>query len=381
MLAGAQIGNDILPIFITTKPDTVDPARFRGMGFLMAPNILITCWHCICDPLEKGQQYAAVVKEGARYTTHPLLNTEQHPLGLDIALAQVDLAPEPGLTLGIRELSPGDSIFTYGYPLPGRPPTGDARPKSPLNVRFLRGYVTRSLYYSQAGFVRTPCYELDLPATYGLCGAPIIKSRTREVAGVIFGSLDAPQLNLSPEPGPSVKNKQAGTGQAISFGLAHYTDSLWGLRGMGTQDKPPREFLELAGSMERPNKERMERPIDLWPLPAKPGETTPGAHSRSDEGILDLESLDTLPEEKPSSIWTEAVSMGKQARDASASILSKISRSDKARAEADTERMQRKLADYEAKLTPEQSEMLREARRILEELRAMYPKEYLDLAA
>ncbi|MEA3254109.1 MAG: serine protease, partial [Chloroflexota bacterium] len=322
MLEGAHTGNDILPIFITTKPDTVDPARFRGMGFLIAPNILITCWHCICDPLEKGQQYAAVVKEGESYTTHILLNAEQHPLGLDIALAQVDLAPELGLTLGIRELSPGDSIFTYGYPLPGSPPTGDARPKSPLTVRFLRGYVTRSLYHNQAGFVRTPCYELDLPTTYGLCGAPIIKSRTREVAGVIFGSLELPQIILSPEPGSSVKNKQIGTGQAISFGLAHYTDSLWSLRGTVTQGKPLREFLELAVSMEKPDKERIERPIDLWPLPAKPRETTPRAHSRNDEGILDLESLDTLPEEKPSSIWAEAISVGKQARDASASILS-----------------------------------------------------------
>lgn len=50
-----------------------------------------------------------------------------------------------------------------------------------------------------------------------------------------------------------------------------------------------------------------------------------------------------------------------------------MSGSEKAKPDREMERLHRKLAEYEAQLTPEQREKLMEERRIVEELRSMYP--------
>jgi len=345
MPAGVCVENDILPIFVVMKPDTVTPALFRGIGFLIAPNILITCWHCVCGSLESGQQYAAVVKERGGYAAHFLLNMEQHPLGLDLAIARVDLVPKLGLVLSAKELSPGDEIMTYGYPLTDRLLTDSEHVRFQLNARFLQGYVTRSYYYSHPGFVRTPSYELDIPVPHSLYGAPIIKLRSKEVAGVFFGSLDIPRIEQISGVDREAGKQQVEIERVASFGLAHYTDSLWSLRGSVTQGRPLREFLGFDSKVGRGVGERI---------------------GSSERLVAEMAGGGTRISAEIASLW-------RQVKQAPVNV---IFRREETKAVAEREELLRKFEKYKWQLTPEQLEGLSEERKIVEQLRAMYPKKY-----
>ena len=348
MPSGVYLGNDVLPIFVVMKPDTVTPALFRGTGFLIAPNILITCWHCVSGPLESGQRYTVVAKEGSGYAAHFLLDVEQHPLGLDLAIARVDLVPKFGLMLSAEELSPGDDIVTYGYPLTDKVLTDSEHIRFQLNARFLRGYVTQSYYYNHPGFVRTPSYELDIPVPHSLSGAPIIKLKTKEVAGVLFGSLDVCRIEQFPGVDREAGSQQAGIERVASFGLAHYTDSLWSLRGMVTQGKPLREFLGLESKVG-------ERPT---------------------EKIGIRERLITQPAEEVTQMPVAIVNLWRWVKEIPATVMPGH---EKSRAAAEMEELHRRLEKYESRLTPAQLEKLREWRRTIEELKSMHP-DYTDFA-
>ncbi|MBN2186320.1 MAG: trypsin-like peptidase domain-containing protein [Dehalococcoidia bacterium] len=349
MPAGVYVENDILPIFVVMNPGTVTPALFRGTGFLIAPNILITCWHCVCGSLESGQQYAAVVEERGKYSAHFLINREQHPLGLDLAIARVDLVPKLNLVLSAKELSPGDEVMTYGYPLTDRLLTDSEHVRSHLNARFLQGYVTRSYYYSQPGFVRTPSYELDIPVPHSLYGAPIIKLGSKEIAGVFFGSLDIPRVERISEVDRESEKQQVEIERVASFGLAHYTDSLWSLRGAVTQGRPLREFLGFDSKVSRGVSERIVSPKRLVAEPAR-------------EGIR---------------ISAEITSLWGQAKQA---LVNATFRREETKAVAEREELLHKLEKYRQRLTPEQLESLTEERKVVEQLRAMYPSKYPDPA-
>ena len=49
----------ILPIFKTKKAEPYELISFQGMGFIAAPRVLITCWHCVSGTLEKDEQCQA----------------------------------------------------------------------------------------------------------------------------------------------------------------------------------------------------------------------------------------------------------------------------------------------------------------------------------
>ena len=347
MSSHIQLEKDVFPIFVVRKSDTVMPVLFCGTGFLIAPHVLITCWHCISQTLASGQLYAALVKETEGYTTHFLLNMQQHSQDLDLAIAQVDIAPEFGLSLSMQELLPGDDVITYGYPPVDKVLAGNEDTKLWLNARFLRGYITRSFYYDHADFARTHSYELDMPLTENLCGAPIIKRGTKEVAGVIFGNLSMPGEKYSPKVEHKTKKRQPRNEQSISFGLAHHTDSLWSLQGMASNGQPLGEFLRISS---KPDKIYDERITGLPRQATTTSVTAIGKLSR-------IASLYRQVKQAPSAF---------------------ISRHNKPRAVIEMEKLRQKLEKYEAQLTPKQLELWRRQRRIVEELKAMHQDEYSD---
>jgi hypothetical protein len=367
MTNGVYLGSDVLPIFVVTEPGTLTRALFQGTGFLIAQDILITCWHCVSQALEDGQRYAAVVKEGDGHTVHVLRNMEQHPLGLDLAIARVDLVPKVGLTLTATGLLPGDDIVTYGYPPTDEPLMEDEHAKVQLNARLLRGYVTRLCYYNQPGFVRTPSYELDIPAPHGLSGAPIIKLKTKEVAGVFFASLDVSTGEQFPAVAGHEGDQQAEIDRAVSFGLAHYTGSVWSLRGMITQGIPLREFLELRSEVDT----KIAAGVDISEqLVTEPAEELPSVHKRPNaQRLVSGFSAEALR------ISADIASLGRRGKHAPAAGTPRY---EKTGAATEMEELQRRLERYEARLAPEFLERLREERRIVEELRSMYPGKRSD---
>ena len=97
-----------------------------GTGFLLAPQVLVTCHHCVAAELETGEYWAALDRDNGRYVPHELSNVEQALDGADLALATVHLTPRaafgttagpPGLQLSHDPVLTGGDVFTYGYPL------------------------------------------------------------------------------------------------------------------------------------------------------------------------------------------------------------------------------------------------------------------------
>ena len=185
MLGVADMLRNVLPV-VVIESDTARPVSFRGTGFLIGPNIFITCWHCVRDTLHGKQRYAVISKEGPGYSIHNLLNIEQHSEGLDLAIAQIDLVYGQDLRVSASEALPGDEVIAYGYS-PGEGVfAGEQISISRLNPRLMHGYITRSFHYSCPGFVQTYTYELNMPIPNGIYGAPVIKQATSEVVGVVF---------------------------------------------------------------------------------------------------------------------------------------------------------------------------------------------------
>ena len=100
-----KIGADIFPLFIVRKTTPVEIVSFQGTGFLIAPNVLVTCWHNVNSRLEEDQSYALAVEGGAvgQYTVATLSNVSQDENGSDLATANVGLVPTLGLTLPLYE--------------------------------------------------------------------------------------------------------------------------------------------------------------------------------------------------------------------------------------------------------------------------------------
>lgn len=236
-----QIHEVILPIFKTTNVKPYDLISFQGMGFIIAPNLFLTCWHCLDDPLENNEQYAAIaVKEdGSDHTLIQLSNIERDANGLDLATANHDYTPsEYVLKVGLNDAAFGQEIWTYGFPLttPERSPDG----KMIFNVppQFLKGYIIRNLTYNQPGFGNTKSYELDMLVPKGLSGAPLMILGNSIVIGVIYSSNDVATIEHFSSINPATQVREPELQRIISFGLAHYTENLLLVRGKATENQP-----------------------------------------------------------------------------------------------------------------------------------------------
>ena len=74
-------------IFATAPGGTTDDWDLTGTAFVVAPGLVVTCWHCVRD-VERGFTYSLATApptgshEWSDITDLPLSNIEQHPAGV-----------------------------------------------------------------------------------------------------------------------------------------------------------------------------------------------------------------------------------------------------------------------------------------------------------
>lgn len=243
---------DILPIFVATSPRAGQKlVSFRGTGFLIGKQVLVTCWHCVDTPLPDDQFYVVLVKAGRgfNYRAAALSESEPDRNGTDLATARVNLEPELGLTLlADRDAPDLVDVWSFGYPFTTLTEEIPEVGRLPLiEARALKGYVMRRFYYRPPVGELIRSYELDMPAPAGLSGGPVVRidpfRGAREVIGVIYGSNDVAtiaELASVDELGERRPEVQ----RISSFALAHHTESLRNLTGKATGGRPLAEFLQ-----------------------------------------------------------------------------------------------------------------------------------------
>ena len=229
----------ILPIYVILKQGSEEqfrPMRFAGTGFIAAPHVFVTCWHCVSDELPEEQTYAVL-----RYpdgTVHQLSLIVQDPSGSDLASAHVDIPTWPPFDLVVAPPDvTGLNVGTIGYPgtHPEEQPDGTLR--FDQQGRYFQGYVSRAFTYNPPGQRPVRSYEIDMPCPRGLSGAPLIVTTPEyrgHVIGVIYGA--HPPFGTESEAG---EIKLATT----VFALAHYFDTFMALRGPATSDRPLSELV------------------------------------------------------------------------------------------------------------------------------------------
>lgn len=402
MLTKDEISRSILPIVTVIESNEVKTVSYRGTGFIIAPNTLVTSWSLVAENLGDERKYAVLVKTDSGYTTHFLTDIEQHPDGLDLAVAKVNIGASHFLRVYGKEALPGDEVITYGYSL--YPEVNNSKKIAPslLSRRFLRGSITRVSYYNKPGFIKTYAYEVDIPMLYGFYGAPLILPNSNEVAGVIFGTIEISKAEeLSRDERVMVNMFEKGKAK-ITLGLAHHTDSLRSLLNITTvisrASVMPERFdsnidREYGGTIV--GLERSRGPINMHNsiesgrvMRSEQDKITGGYDARVDDfekttfdrvsgkrkGVLDT-ILDTT--------YKFAIFFFKEIGKALISIIHirrqfdrieehRRAKEEKAKAAA-MERLYRILANYEKRLSPEGLARLKEQRKIIEELQLEYP--------
>ena len=119
-----------------------------GSAFTFGEGTLVTCWHCVKQPLGPDEFYGIAVRRGSvesPYEFCSIDNLERDHNGADLALGHIDWMPGRGLTLGNDPVKWGERVETYGYPFPLAVPDQVYPDYKALHFysRFLRGYVTR----------------------------------------------------------------------------------------------------------------------------------------------------------------------------------------------------------------------------------------------
>lgn len=245
---GYDADRDTLPIMVVRREGYPTPTAikggyqsFRGTGFLIGRNVLVTCWHCVSAELEEEDMYAVAVPwseaqmqsgvapPDSTYYVLPLHDIQQDPSGADLATARVGLNPV-GLSLGDDDSLPLSSdVWTFGYPLTSDLPHQQSGRSITLNGRSLKGYVTRDFWNEVPNFGRTPSYELDMPSPEGLSGAPLVKYSSLEVVGVVYGATSSGNMGQLE--------------RLTTFAVAHMGSTLRTLRGIATQGHTLAEYL------------------------------------------------------------------------------------------------------------------------------------------
>jgi len=102
----------------------------------------------------------------------------------------------------------------------------------------------RSFYHEHQTYGRIPSYELDMPTPAGLSGAPLVKVGSPEVIGVIYGSNDVATIEQEASVNPQTGKREPEIQRIISFGLAHYTETLRNLQGIATGGLPLHQYIK-----------------------------------------------------------------------------------------------------------------------------------------
>ena len=235
----SKIHEVILPIFKTKVSGAYELISYQGTGFIIAPKVLMTCWHCVDEPLKENEQYAAIVvrEDGSDHTLFPLSNIERDSNGMDLATASHEYIPsEYLLKLALNDVPFGTEIWTYGYPFTTPERLRDRSLRFTVPPQFFKGYIVRNLVFKQPDFGDVPSYELDLHVPKGLSGAPLMKVGDTVVIGVIYGSNDIATIEhisaVDPESGKNEPEIQ----RIVSLGLAHHTANLLQANGKATDN-------------------------------------------------------------------------------------------------------------------------------------------------
>ena len=401
MLTEGEISRSILPIVTVTESHEIKAVSYCGTGFIIAPNTLVTSWSLVCENLIDEQKYAVLVKTDSGYTTHFLTDIEQHPDGLDLAIAKVDTGANHFLRVYDKEALPGDELITYGYsPSPGINNSKKIAPSS-LSLRFLHGSITRAFYYSEPGFIRTYAYEIDIPMLFGFYGAPLILPNSNQVVGVIFGAIDISKAEELSRDRRVIMNMFDKEKPKITLGLAHHTDSLRSLLNMTTisgASITPERFdrnmdKEFGGTIV--GLERSGAPLNMRES------IDPGRVEYSEQSTI-TDKFDAIEGDYGKNKFTRASDKSKGVLDTilvtaykfaafSFKEIGKVlvgiihirkqfdriqkfnrAREEKAKA-AEMEKLYKILRRYEKRLNPEGLARLRTQRKIIEELQLEYP--------
>lgn len=234
---------DILPIFVVTKTTPAKIISNEGTGFLIAPNLFITCWHCIRKPLEENQTYAVNREQKAQL--FPLFNIQQDSNNTDLATANVAMMPEAEFVLAEKDVYEGTDVHSFGYPLMDFELNEETGEKFPaIDFRLLKGYITRNFWRDDPSFGRRNAYELDMPTPEGLSGSPLFKSGSREILGVVFGYNDVALIEYLGQFDHETGKREPDVQKIYHFGLAHNTETLKNLTTNATRNLPLHAYLK-----------------------------------------------------------------------------------------------------------------------------------------
>lgn len=216
---------------------------FRGTGFLIADGLLVTCWHCVSEPIEEGEMLVAAREiNGGSFEPGELSDVSQDASGADLATAKVPFEQEAALTLADVAPASGTDVWTYGYPLT-TPRREEGKRRFQLNARWLEGYIMRAFRFESPTYGVMPVFELDMVAHEGLSGAPVVRRPGREVLGVVVGSYDVGAIEALASVDPKTGERRPEVERVVSFALAHYTSTLCELRTQGTSGERLADFL------------------------------------------------------------------------------------------------------------------------------------------
>lgn len=255
-----DIRMDVLPIVVVSRND--EPTRgseplirrFAGTGFLVGKGLFVTCHHCVAAPVAEEDTYAVVTPAefapeyremtGVTYFANHLTKVEQDASGLDLAIGRVGRDPL-GLELADEgSRVEGEDVRTYGYPLTRELPHPQGEGKSlDMRGRVLKGYITANYMNDVPGYGPTPTEELDMMAPRGLSGAPIIRSFSNEVIGVLYGTRDTGTVEQLSRVDEETGLRTPEVQRVTTFAVSHWFDSLRNLRGALTEHMPLGEFL------------------------------------------------------------------------------------------------------------------------------------------
>lgn len=242
-----------MPIFVAdVVPITGGPtgrAVYRyptGTGFVVAPGVLVTCWHCV-RPTGEGE-HVAVGFHGGEISHYLLSKIAQDPCGADLATAALDCEPWVPVYVSPEGGTVGNDVWAVGFPFPDSDllPSG-MRTWQPV-PRLLRGYVTRHFQNTNhRTFGPQQSYELDMTMPSGMSGAPILERPSSQeglgLLGVAYGGHDSYSIMEETTVGEK-SGERLEVRRYVSFGWAHHQDRLLALRGQATDDRPLRELLK-----------------------------------------------------------------------------------------------------------------------------------------
>lgn len=230
------------------------PLVFRGTGFIIARNLLVTCWHCVDSVLQSDHHYGILIElhpesRNKPYAAVHLDNIHKDCNGSNLATADLQNGEYGSLlTLSTTCADAGGKVWTLGYPdtIVKDRDIKTNNPKAHITERYFETYITRAFYYEHPRYDQVPSFELAMPAPRGLSGAPIVRVNSvfNEVVGVIYGNNDVDTIERSSRipPDPDTGECEPRVQRVVSYALAHYTETLWKLKGPATQERPLVEF-------------------------------------------------------------------------------------------------------------------------------------------